>query len=280
MPKPKSGLLDGHVKGYPKLARQMGVFPESAIFRSFGALNAKNLLYLQAELTYLEEALRDMEVKDNASAQGEKARYSSDWFWLEVSAQERDGDASQLSLILKIREKLREYNETLYYQAVIYKLEPPDYFDLKDVQGFIRSPEMELPLVGPDRNIWGKYNDPTAHADDGLIALCPRQRTDAFSSKLSEHAVYVMHFFKRIFGKVKKGSVTYGYRDTTVSTITFWVTSMVASAMPVISIIALVYIPTLKVRLAAIAGFNALMSLCLLMFTEARRIDVFSITAA
>jgi hypothetical protein len=71
-----------------------------------------------------------------------------------------------------------------------------------------------------------------------------------------------------------------GYRDTTIFKITFWVTSMIAFAMPVISIIALTYIPTLKVRLAVIAGFNGLMSLCLLMFTEARRIDVFSITAA
>ena len=108
----ESKLLQGYVKGYPKLARSMGLRPESAIFRSFGALNAKNLLYMQAELTYLEENLREMEVADHASDEGEKARYASDWFWLEVSAEERDGvDASQLSLILKIREKLREYSE-------------------------------------------------------------------------------------------------------------------------------------------------------------------------
>jgi hypothetical protein len=74
--------------------------------------------------------------------------------------------------------------------------------------------------------------------------------------------------------------VTYGYRDTTISKTTSWVTSMIASATLVILIIALTYIPTLKVRLATIAGFNRLTSLCLLTFTELRRIDVFSITAA
>ena len=110
----ESKLLQGYVKGYPKLARSMGIRPESAIFRSFGALNAKNLLYLQAELTYLEETLRDMEVIDHESDEGEKVQYASDWFWLEVSAEERDGvDAWQLSLVLKIREKLREYSEYL-----------------------------------------------------------------------------------------------------------------------------------------------------------------------
>jgi hypothetical protein len=43
------------VNGYPKLARHMGASPEIAIFRRFGALNAQNLLYLQAELVHLEK---------------------------------------------------------------------------------------------------------------------------------------------------------------------------------------------------------------------------------
>jgi hypothetical protein len=50
--------------------------------------------------------------------------------------------------------------------------------------------------------------------------------------------------------------------------------------MPVISIIALTYIPALQVRLAAIAAFNLLMSFCLLVFTGTRLVDVFSITIA
>jgi hypothetical protein len=39
--------------GYTKLAIQMGQYSEMAIFRRFGALNAQNLLYLQAELVQL-----------------------------------------------------------------------------------------------------------------------------------------------------------------------------------------------------------------------------------
>jgi hypothetical protein len=46
------------MEGYPKLSRLMAFYPEVAIFRRFGALNAENLLYLQAELQDLEIALQ------------------------------------------------------------------------------------------------------------------------------------------------------------------------------------------------------------------------------
>lgn len=57
---PPTDLLAVHARGYHKLARELGIRPQSAISRTFGALNARNLLYLQAELTALELALRDL----------------------------------------------------------------------------------------------------------------------------------------------------------------------------------------------------------------------------
>jgi len=49
--------LAAKIKGYPKLAGQIELCPETAIFRRFGALNAENLLYFQAELVWLETEL-------------------------------------------------------------------------------------------------------------------------------------------------------------------------------------------------------------------------------
>jgi hypothetical protein len=46
--------------GYPKIARLMGENPDLAIFRSFRELNARNLLYYQAELVHLEDQLSGM----------------------------------------------------------------------------------------------------------------------------------------------------------------------------------------------------------------------------
>lgn len=97
------------VPGYPKLAGQMGLLPETAMFRRFGALNARNLLYLQAELVGLEKKLRELECADSKDPHGMKSQYALDWYWLKNSAD--DGDEEQLSLIRRIRETLREYSK-------------------------------------------------------------------------------------------------------------------------------------------------------------------------
>ena len=102
-----SGPLNGLVTGYPKLAGQMGILPESAMFRTFAALNARNLLYLQAELVALENALLQCEAED---ANDEKRRqYALDWFWLHQS-QWDDESSKQYSLVQKIKGKLKEYS--------------------------------------------------------------------------------------------------------------------------------------------------------------------------
>ena len=98
-----------HVNGYPKLARHMEISPEAAIFRRFGALNARNLLYLQAELVHLEKKLCELERRDNQSSEGKKSQYARDWFWL--SRSENDGNNEQWQTVLDIREKLAEYSK-------------------------------------------------------------------------------------------------------------------------------------------------------------------------
>lgn len=162
-------------------------------------------------------------------------------------------------------------------------MEVSDPYDMHDIQCYLSSDDMALPFIGEDRTTWGSWSAPNSFTKDGLVTLKPRQPTDLFSSKLQEYGVKVVHSVKTwIRGPPKDGSstVTEGYRDSTISKITFWLTSAIASSIPVISIIVLVRISSLKIRLAAIAGFNALISLCLVWFTEASRTDIFSITAA
>jgi hypothetical protein len=96
-------------KGYPKLAARIEVQPELAIYRRFGALNAQNLLYYQAELMDIEEKLMAQQVKDNQDTNGAKQKYASNWFRLKVSA--TDGDTKQLDLVKRMREILKEYSE-------------------------------------------------------------------------------------------------------------------------------------------------------------------------
>lgn len=96
------------VVGYPKLAAKIEILPEVAIYRRFGALNAQNLLYYQAELTFLERKLREQQLSDHNERRGYSEKYGKDWFYLMHSREE--GGGSQLDLILKIREILKEYS--------------------------------------------------------------------------------------------------------------------------------------------------------------------------
>ena len=98
------------VNGYPRFASLIETRPECAIFRRFGALNAQNLLYLQAELIGLEKSLREQQKEDSESGHQYKTKYAQNWFWLSTS--ERDGDTQQLDLVLKTRETLRQYSKS------------------------------------------------------------------------------------------------------------------------------------------------------------------------
>jgi hypothetical protein len=109
--------LADKVKGYPKLAGQIELRPETAIFRRFGALNAENLLYFQAELVWLEMELKKQQAEDSLSGHPRKSKYALSWYQLSTS--EDDGDVRQLSLVLKIRETLRLYSRSYYHWIYI-----------------------------------------------------------------------------------------------------------------------------------------------------------------
>lgn len=63
------------MEGYDKLASLIGSHHELAIFRNFGALNAKNILYMQAELVHLESQLSDIVLEDKHSKDTVKHGY-------------------------------------------------------------------------------------------------------------------------------------------------------------------------------------------------------------
>jgi len=99
--------------GYNILAHLMGAYPELSIFRRFGALNARNILYFQAELTDLENKLHAAEKADLESGHVDRKIYSRDWRTLSESVDAADGNGSQWEIFLRIREKLREYSTSV-----------------------------------------------------------------------------------------------------------------------------------------------------------------------
>jgi hypothetical protein len=80
------------------------------MFRRFGALKARNLLYLQADLADIEVSLLELEKSDNQSPASKKVKYAIDARWLDNATLVRDGDMKQKDLVLKMRETLNLYS--------------------------------------------------------------------------------------------------------------------------------------------------------------------------
>ena len=96
------------MEGYAKLSSLISTDPEFAIFRKFGALNAQNLLYYQAELLGLEDDLNDIASRDRISQDSKKREYAYNWAQLSLSV---DGKDLQLEIFMKIRKTLKAYSK-------------------------------------------------------------------------------------------------------------------------------------------------------------------------
>ena len=82
--------------------------------------------------------------------------------------------------------------------------------------------------------------------------------------------------------KTAQGGVTYEYPDRRLNRATEVVSIVVSSLLPTTSIVVLNYIPPQPAiyRLAFILAFSGFFTLCLTLFTEARRIEIFAAAVA
>ena len=91
--------------GYGSVAACMNSDRDLAIFRRFGALNIRNLLYLQSELMALEKQLHETDSATNNRLQGNDVwSIPRSWYYLAKAGGEH------LDVVLKIREKLEQYS--------------------------------------------------------------------------------------------------------------------------------------------------------------------------
>ena len=93
--------------GYPKLADYVALEPQLAIFKRFGALNAENLYYMQAEIASLEEELRQIIADDTKSRDRKVQQFSKSWRILQAAGE----NSAQWQKRMEIRVRLKEYSE-------------------------------------------------------------------------------------------------------------------------------------------------------------------------
>jgi hypothetical protein len=96
-------LVDDHPKGYPRTAVYINSDFDSALFRRFGDLHARSLLYKQVELTELEERLAKLDKDDDDVLETRwRVRYS-------IHVRNGKRNEARKALLTEINDKLEVY---------------------------------------------------------------------------------------------------------------------------------------------------------------------------
>ncbi|KAH7420117.1 hypothetical protein BKA64DRAFT_738182 [Cadophora sp. MPI-SDFR-AT-0126] len=267
------------VEGYPKLACHMSRYAQSAIYRRFGNLNAENILYMQAELMHLEKGLRHFQAEDATCTEANRSKYSRDWYWLNSCAGEEG--SKQWETILTIRQKLKDYNDAIIQQSIMSHLADPSRHDLRSLQEWLERPGMgNLALIGKDRAIWGDADTPIDPHHDLLTASSSGDR-DSFSTWFMERFVLWIHrlFWHRVKKVGDPESGIASYKEGTLRRCTSHITTITASLLPILAIVVLYCVDSMKGRLGLIALFTFTFTAALSVFTGAKRGEIFIATS-
>lgn len=95
------------LKGYPRLANLVGLYPRMAIFRRFSRLNAQNLLYMQAELAQMEY---ELDLVAGEDSQNDSPNVQSFQTCVHHMKKAQGPDSLQWQMVLDIRQRLGEYS--------------------------------------------------------------------------------------------------------------------------------------------------------------------------
>ncbi|KAL9036090.1 MAG: hypothetical protein Q9180_004498, partial [Flavoplaca navasiana] len=143
---------------YNRLAALIGKYQELAIFRRFQTLNAKSLLYMQAELLNLENELKSIEFDDQSSKDIHRASLHTSVFDLKESS----GSEHQLqwNKAMEIRDKLERYNKALVLFSQVQALPNPSLRDLHTFQEWLDRPDGgDFFLRGREAEMWEEEED-------------------------------------------------------------------------------------------------------------------------
>ncbi|KAK8074444.1 hypothetical protein PG997_009107 [Apiospora hydei] len=296
------------MEGYAKISQLMGCQDTCAIYRRFRRLNSLNLLYLQAELTHLEEELEILAKRD--AADPERRFHARDWWSL---SQHNDNDeddeeaAEQWDKVLEIREKLEQYSQqfprpptveplalranpgsypmgeaddTLLKQAEIARLGAPAPQDISFLREWWMRPGMGyfpswVPTATRTRRSASGISSPSR---PGPPLICSRAGStmDLCPGGTGAHT----RMWKQDQTELGIGHGIYEYSDAWLAGTARVIATVVASLLPTVSVVIQYFIRDDLVKLYLIVIASAIFALALAVMTNARMVEVFAATSA
>ncbi|KAL4941869.1 hypothetical protein BDV06DRAFT_222700 [Aspergillus oleicola] len=268
------------MEGYDRLASLMTSDKGLSIFRSFQSLQAKNLLYLQAEIAIKEKELKNIVKDDRESQDKYREKYSCSVRLLKG----REGPSEQWVKWEELRVLLDKYNTALAQYSDLLRFKPPHKRDLKVFKQWLQKNAFCLTVVECEQ--WFSPED-----EDGkdLITLWGRyENVDHLTRWV--FGVVIPHFhsanayLRRLFGQsnpanLENGGTVY-YDDESIIRATRIISTITSSVIPASSMLALYLIDNMVKRLIIIIIYNMGFSIILGFLAKARRVEVFAASTA
>ncbi|RHZ62599.1 hypothetical protein CDV55_101380 [Aspergillus turcosus] len=267
---PTSTRRASKIEGYDKLAAWIASDRGLSIYRRFSRLNAKNLLYLQAEIITVAEDLQEIIDEDKTSEDAKVQRFATSVWYL------KNTPSLQWARFLELRSLLNEYNNALIQQAQLLQFNSPHSQDLKTFRKWLRSKD-GVKYVCSTKLEQDQWND-----EKDLIALCGRyENVDHLTRWLFRVAI---PWFDRLFGeRIKPNDPETGtvyYDDGQIIRGTRIVSTVFSSVFPASSMLVLYVLNSMAARLVVIIVYNVLFSMLVGLMTRARRVEIFAASVA
>ncbi|KAL8299377.1 hypothetical protein RB597_009489 [Gaeumannomyces tritici] len=295
--------------GFPEVSRWIADDGdgEAFVFRKFDRLAARNLLYLQARMLALEEKIDRADGATSAGG-GQVAMLRIMRNWETVVDKSQDPNVSQ-DLREKCLEQIRLHEELSRLMKEYRKSScrsgnpkssvrsPPEFYadDIRDLslRGASGDSDEALGLQSrisslsrPNRRVLGTYRAwlESANTLKGLSAQFLDDKLDLVALKQPEDRDHLSEMLRHVW-PAKSITSASGVRiahfhEKSISTWANAISTLVALALLVGSIVCLHFLGDLRAKFAMIAAFAAFFALSLGVITSARRPEVFAATAA
>ncbi|KAF4971473.1 hypothetical protein FSARC_1701 [Fusarium sarcochroum] len=259
---------------------------ELLLFRKFGEISARNILYLQCELLVLEEKLKKWD--KNVSNSGDTALEQAAETWeimVEQAEAERQrpeterpmagrpGAKEMMELVTHLRIKIKEYHEALVLHSRVAQLQSPGKRALEVARNELHGGSINRYGYKPNPILGGKAKDYLDDTDD-LISLKATAAVDPLSKVLraywpgkEEASRDGLHLISR-------------YDERSITIAVAIINILVAIVLLVGSISSLYYVESPAAILGIICGFTILFALSVGLVTNAKRAEIFAGSAA
>ncbi|MCJ1231960.1 hypothetical protein MMC12_008640 [Toensbergia leucococca] len=282
-----------YAMGYPRFAAFIANDEDKSttIYRRFERLSARNILYLESELTELEakqdeldeESRRDEDLASSAQSWEElhsQANYNkTEDFSVDSSIEERarkgrlaTAAQDRLELARRIRSTLKEYHKALKLESDILTLSVPNKRTLKGVRRVFKNYDRQ----GKYRSemIAGKMETHLDEENKGdLCVLAAPAEQDRLTRLLEGRFAFI---FRTKTAEGVTGFVS--HRRVAIAVSAF--STISAAAFLIGAIIGLYYVTSPTAKLGMLSGLTVAFAGSLGLLTNARRQDVFAATAA